>query len=101
MPDEIVERIDEHASQLNRHGQRLNQHEMRLDGLNLVVMGDQEKRYAGLLDRISSLEEIVSEIKQWRRDLRVAISVGLALLGFVGAGVWLPILSSIGTILGK
>lgn len=92
---DIVNRLDEHGNTLDRHGIRLNQHEARIDGLSLVILGDQEKRYIGILDRIGALEEIVTEIKQWRRDLRVAISVGLGLLGFVGAGVWWPILRSI------
>lgn len=90
-PDEIIHtRLNEHGEQIRQQGERLNTHAQRIDGLSLVVMGDKTMQIDGLVDRTRALETLTNEIQQWRHQFMFVARIGLALLGLVGIGTWIP-----------
>lgn len=91
-PDEMSNEqlLGEHGKRLNAHDERLNLHGARIDGLQLVVMGDRDKRIDGLLDRTGKLEDLTEEIQQWRRDMMIYAKAGVSLLAVMGLGTWMP-----------
>lgn len=89
MPEHEV-RLDEHGRLINQQGERLNIHAARMDGLMLVVYGDDEKEIKGLLQRTGKLENTITEIQLWRRDIMIYARAVLAILAFTSIGTWLP-----------
>ncbi len=94
------QRLDEHGNRLDRHDERLNIDATRIDGLQLVVMGDKDKRIDGLLDRTGKLEELTAEIQQWRRDIMIYARAGVAILAATSLGTWLPYIQQFLKLLG-
>ena len=83
-------RLSEHADRLRQIEERQNIYGRRFDDLGLVIMGSKDLKVRGLVERTESIETVLTDIVQWRRDIAIYIKAGLAILTITGLGTWLP-----------
>jgi hypothetical protein len=83
-------RLSEHADRLRQVEERQNIHARRFDDFGLVIMGSNDLKVKGLMQRADETERVLADIVQWRRDMTIYARAGLAILGITGLGTWLP-----------
>jgi hypothetical protein len=89
-PEMIEARLNEHADRLRQVDDRLNIHARRFDDLGLVVMGSDELKVKGLIERTATIETLLAGLVQWQRDMQLWAKIVVGLLATGALGDWLP-----------
>lgn len=105
--DEHGKRLSTHGERLNRHDKRIDEHEQRLSTFDLSLFGDAKLNIKGLVESMSEMNAALKDLLAWRdqiviyfRAARIAVRLGLILLGVIAAGEWLPYIQALLKALG-
>lgn len=95
--DEHGKRLNVHAERLNSHDKLLGEHQKILGEYGLSLFGDSKLNIKGLVASMKEVNDSLKEMLAWREEMiiyyraaRMAVRIGLILLGVTGLGVWWP-----------
>lgn len=93
-------RLSEHADRLRQVEERQNIHARRFDDFGLVIMGSKDLAVKGLVERTETIEKILADMVQWRRDIKLYATVIGAMVGVGALGEWLPYIQTFLHVIG-
>lgn len=100
--EEHGKRLNVHAERLNEHDRTLSEHQRILGEVGLSLYGDARLNIKGLIESMKEVSESLREVLAWREEMivyyraaRLAVRVGLTLLGLIVGGVWWPQISAL------
>ena len=99
--------VDKLENILDEHGRRIGENERRIGRLSVVVYGDEEQKFHGLVERTELTEKTLEQMAAQWRDVEIRyetiilfLRIGVAVSVIIAAGTWAPQLEAILSLLG-